>query len=409
MRRLTVIFLVILCSCLTLRAQSDTLRLANSVQGVVMDAESGRTIESALISIPGTNYSTVSNAEGRFVIKSDEPITKVQVSFLGFRTALLDVNPDQTLKVRLKSESFKLEGATIISGDPLEIVRTAIKRIPDNYSTEPELLECFYRETVRKKTRYTYISEAVARIYKTGYQEGVAYDRTALEKSRVLLSQKASDTLSVKVQGGPAQAVFLDIVKNPEILLGYEAIEDYSFEMGLPTYIDGRLQFVINFKPANSMCDYALYNGTIYIDREKLFFTRIEMSLDVSDAGKAIRKIVVRKPLTLRLLPKEMSVVVNYSYNGDIARLSYFRSTFRFNCDWKKKLFATSYTAINELVVTDLRPEAIPISRSEMFRTSDILNDKAGEFMDPDFWSDYNIIEPTESLEHAVNRLRKGK
>ena len=104
-----------------------------------------------------------------------------------------------------------------------------------------------------------------------------------------------------------------------------------------------------------------------------------------------------------------MSIVLNYSYNGDIARLSYFRSTFRFNCDWKKRLLATSYTAINELVVTDVRPEAIPIARSEVFRTSDILCEKASEFMDPDFWKDYNIIEPTESLEHAVDRLRKNK
>ena len=42
-----------------------------------------------------------------------------------------------------------------------------------------------------------------------------------------------------------------------------------------------------------------------------------------------------------------------------------------------------------------------------MFRTSDILEDKASEFLDPDFWKDYNIIEPSESLENAVERLRR--
>ena len=44
-----------------------------------------------------------------------------------------------------------------------------------------------------------------------------------------------------------------------------------------------------------------------------------------------------------------------------------------------------------------------------MFRSSDILSEKAAEFLDPDFWKDYNIIEPTESLEHAIDRLRKGR
>ena len=36
-----------------------------------------------------------------------------------------------------------------------------------------------------------------------------------------------------------------------------------------------------------------------------------------------------------------------------------------------------------------------------------VPDDKAPLFQDPDFWKDYNIIEPSESLEHAVARLRK--
>ena len=35
--------------------------------------------------------------------------------------------------------------------------------------------------------------------------------------------------------------------------------------------------------------------------------------------------------------------------------------------------------------------------------------EKAAEFQDPDFWKDYNIIEPSESLEHAIGRLRRGR
>ena len=407
-RRILIIFVLFICP-VTLLAQNDVLRLAFSAEGTVVDAETGRAIESALVAISCTNNATVTNADGRFVIKSSEDFNTIQVSFLGYRTAVCDISHNSPLKIRLVPESYTLEGATIFSGNPLEIVRSAVRKIPSNYSDHPELLECFYRETIRKKTRYTYISEAVARMYKTDYEDGVRSDRTALEKSRVLISQRKSDTLSVKVQGGPAQAAYLDVVKNPDILFGYEAIGRYNFLMDAPAYINGRQQFVIKFQPCPGDYDDALYYGTLYIDCEKLLFTRIEMSLDMSDTGKAIRKIVVRKPLTLRLTPKEMSIVLNYSYNGDFARLSYFRSTFRFNCDWKKRLFATSYTAINELVVTDVRPEAIPIARSEMFRTSDILSDKAAEFTDPDFWKDYNIIEPTESLEHAVDRLRKSK
>ena len=156
------------------------------------------------------------------------------------------------------------------------------------------------------------------------------------------------------------------------------------------------------------MADYALYFVTLYIDRDNLTFTRIEASLDMRDQLKAIRAILVSKPMSLRFFPEEATLVFNYRPIGDDKiRLEYFRSTMRFSCDWRKRLFKTRYTAVNELVVTDVRPEAIPIPRRERFRSTDFLNDKAEEFQDPDFWADYNIIEPSESLEHAINRLRK--
>ena len=63
--------------------------------------------------------------------------------------------------------------------------------------------------------------------------------------------------------------------------------------------------------------------------------------------------------------------------------------------------------SVNELVVTDRISPAVPIPRNEAFHPKDILDDKAPLFLDPDFWQDYNIIEPSESLENAVYKLRK--
>ena len=111
----------------------------------------------------------------------------------------------------------------------------------------------------------------------------------------------------------------------------------------------------------------------------------------------------------MRFTPRELSILVNYRFDGNISRISYFRTTMRFACDWKRRLISTNYTAVNELVVTNLREPVEPIARSDMFRTSDILDNKAKEFLDPDFWKDYNIIEPSESLENAIGRLRKQR
>ena len=407
MRKYLILIAFVFCS-VALYGQVDTVRLGYSVQGNVVDAVTGRPMESVHVSVPDRHYATVTNADGDFTIKSDHPVTEVVFSYLGYRT-LRQKPGGGPLRVRLTPESLPLAEASIVTGNPEEIVRAAIEKIPDNYSKNPELLECFYRETVRKRTRYIYVSEAVARMYKTGYDGTVYRDRAALEKSRVLLSQRRTDTLSVKMQGGPTQAVTFDVVKNPEILFDKDELLLYNFEMGMPTYIGDRLQFVVNFHPNDQQVEWARYHGTFYIDRELLSFTRIEMSLDMSDVAKATRMMVVRKPFTLRLTPRELSVVISYRLRDGKSRLEYFRSTMRFNCDWKKRLFATAYSVVNELVVTDVREPAVPIPRAEAFRTVDILSEKAAEFQDPDFWKDYNIIEPTESLEHAIGRLRRNR
>ena len=406
MRKFLILIAFVFCSA-ALYGQVDTVRLGYSVQGNVVNAVTGRPMESVHVSVPGRNYATVTNADGDYTIKSDRPVTEVVFSYLGFRTLRQKVGGG-TLNVRLTPESLPLAEASIITGDPREILREAIYRIRDNYSRNPELLECFYRETVRKRNRYIFVSEAVARLYKTGYDGTVYRDRAALEKSRILLSQRRTDTLSVKMQGGPTQAVTFDVVKNPEILFNDEELALYEFEMGMPTYIGDRLQFVIHFHPGPRQVEWALYHGTLYIDRELLSFSRIEMTLDMTDLEKATRMMIIKKPLTLRVTPRELSVVISYRLKDGQSRLEYFRSTMRFNCDWKKRLFATAYTVVNELVVTDLREPAIPIPRSEAFRSVDYLIEKAAEFQDPDFWKDYNIIEPSESLEHAIGRLRKG-
>ena len=409
LRNILILCTFLLESVYVAAQPADSARLGFLVRGRVSDARSGRAMEAVHVSTPGRHHATVTNADGSFVLKSDQEIRTVVFSSVGYKTLRLPVDSPAPMEVKLVPEITSLTEAIIVSGDPRSIVEAAVDRIWDTYCTEPELLECFYRETVQKRQRFTYVAEAVARVYKAPYDGGAVYrDAAALEKSRVLVSQRRQDTLSVKTQGGPSLAVNLDVVKNSAILLNREDLRHYHFEMGQPAYIGDRIQFVIHLTPLE-LVEYALYFGTLYIDRETLAFTRIELSLDVSDRSKATQMVLVHKPATLRFTPEEVSYVLNYRLVDGKARLEYLRSTMRFRCDWKKRLFKTHYTAVNELVVTDLREPAVPIRRQERFLSKDILSDKAAEFLDPDFWKDYNIIEPTESLEHAIDRLRRGR
>lgn len=389
-------------------AQSDSLRF--SVRGTVRDAETGRPLSDVGVSLPGTRYATVTNQDGVFVIKSDTQPVSVSFSLLGYHSVSEPVpsDPEKPMAVRMKKGSFLLEASRVYSGDPVSLLLEAIDLIPENCPSDPELFDCFYRETVQKRQRFIYISEAVTKMYKNSFRKGAWRDRAAIVKSRILTSPRTSDTLGVKVVGGPVMAVELDLVKNRQFILHPSELMQYRLELLAPEVIDERMQFVIRLSPAVER-PYALHFGKIYLDQESLSFTRIELSLDVSDPVKATEAMLVSKPAGIRFKPKEMSLMLHYKTEEGKTRLSYQRTVFKFNCDWRRKLFATEFTAVAEMVVTNRYPEASPdaILRSDAFRGSESLADKAVYFDDPDFWKDYNIIEPTESLEHAISRLKK--
>ena len=110
----------------------------------------------------------------------------------------------------------------------------------------------------------------------------------------------------------------------------------------------------------------------------------------------------------MRFKPEEVSFLVNYKLRDGISYLNYIRSEFKFKCDWKRRLFSTNYTIISEMVVTGGKVgnvDNIPAKLS--FKQNQSLSDNVSSFRDANFWEDYNIIEPSESLDSAVNKLKK--
>ena len=375
------------------------------VSGSVMDDETGEGLRQ--VSISAGRVSVVTNEDGAFSLKLDQLPATITVSHIGYKTrkVALTEGKAENLKISLAPTTIQLREIVVTKANPRELVDIAIKKIPDNYSRVPELLQTFYRETAMKRKHYIYVAEGVEDMYKTPYTRNIGRDRVAIVKGRRLLSQKQGDTLGIKVLGGPVLPVQLDVVKNQEMLLNPEDLDAYDFAMGVPEYINDRLQYVVKISPRYPM-PYALYNGTLYIDSERLAFTRIELDLDMSDKDKAIRTMLVKKPLGVRFKPRELSCVVDYRYEDGVTRISYLRNIFRFNCDWKKRLFSTSFTATCEMVVTDSQSDSVlPITSRNSFDSRDAYYDKVEYFMDPEYWSKYNIIEPSESLDKAIKKL----
>ena len=367
------------------------------VSGTVVDDKSGNPLRQ--VSVSAGRVSVVTNEDGVFALKLEKQPSAIKVSHVGYKTRQVKLSQENTqgLKVRLVPTTIQLREIVVRTANPRELVDIAISKIPENYSKVPELLKAFYRETAMKRKHYIYVAEGVEDMYKTPYTRSVHRDRVSIVKGRRLLSQKQGDTLGVKVLGGPVLPVQLDVNK--------EELDGYKFSMDIPEYINDRLQYVVRIEPG-VVKDYALFNGRFYIDSERLAFTRIELELDMTDKEKATNRMLVKKPFGVKFKPRELSCVIDYRYEDGVSRISYLRNIFRFNCDWKKRLLATSFTATCEMVVTDSQSQDVqPIANRSSFDSKDAYYDKVEYFMDPEYWSQYNIIEPSESLDKAIRKL----
>lgn len=384
-----------------------------TVNGVVKDKITRKLLEYATVTVVDQNIGTVSNADGEFTLKIPKAAraTFVECSHIGYYSFRIPVKGDHVagVEVLLTPYAATLNAVIIRGWDARYLMQEAVNKIAENYSASTSQLTGFYRETVQKRRHYINISEAVIDMYKTAYTENTTFDRVQVLKGRKLLSPKASDTLAVKLLGGPNLSIFVDIVKNPDVLLDKETLSYFSFKMEDMTQINGRDQYVVAFEP-QIVRPYPLYVGTFYIDKESLTFTRAEFRLDMTDRNKASEMILKKKPFGLRFRPEEVAYVVSYQERGGVSYLSYIRNEIKFRCDWRRRLFSTGYGIVSEMVVTDVTMQPVSaISRKQAFRSDQVLSDKVLDFYDEDFWGAYNIIEPTESLESAVAKLKKQR
>lgn len=409
----TVVLTFLTCWFVVFFGMAQTVEIVFA--GVVKDKDNKKELGNVNIAVDGTNIGTVSNSDGMFSLKlsSDEADKRITFSHLGYLNTHLypkDLEKGKMVTIWLIPSPMPIDQVNVFGGEPRELVVKALRKISSNYSQKDNLFSAFYRETVQKRQRFISISEAVMDVYKTDYKmRDVYHDRVQIQKGRRLTSQKKSDTLAIKISGGPLMPVYMDIVKNPDVLLDEQMLACYAFRLETPVLLDNRLQYVISFRPLVSL-EYALYKGTLYIDQESLAFTRARFELELSDKSKAVKSILQKKPVGLRFKPQLMSFLVTYRQQDGKTYLNYLRNDIRFKCDWKKRLFSSAFTTITEMVMVDRTDEPVEtIKYKDSFKQREVFYDVVEEYWNEDFWKDYNIIEPTESLDTAVKRLKKQK
>lgn len=384
----------------------------NQYQGEVVDESTNRPLVFATLSVEGTNISTITNTEGNFLLKVPKDITNanVIVSFLGYKSKTLPLStldPEKN-KISLLISITELSEININAPkDATALVKETLARKDENYFDDPTLMTAFYRETIRKRRKNVSLSEAVVSVYKSPYNS-IRKDAVELYKARKSTDYSKLDTVALKLQGGPYNALYVDIMKYPEFLFDDGSISNYKFSFDRSTRINDRLIYVIKFDQRETILD-PLYHGELFIDVENKTLTSATYSLNITDRDLASQLFVRRKPVGVDVWPTEVSYRVDYREKNGKWYYGYSSVMLEFKVDWEDRLFNSVYSMTAEMAVTDWEPNItgkLPKNR-ERIRKSIILSDEAIGFSDPDFWGEYNIIEPERSIESAIKKIQR--
>lgn len=409
MRKWLYIMLLLLCWTSATQAQDSAgFQLVN---GRVLDSGTKEAIAFVAVGISGTNVATITNREGEFLLKVPLAMVDsvIMVSHLGYRTKML---PSSFFKTRglpvvlLERATIFLPEVLVKQAEAETLMREVIRRIPCNYSREPNQMVGFYREMIRKNKSWVAVAEAVLDVYKAPYS-GSGIDQARIYKGRRSIDQARMDTLFIKYQGGVETALLLDLAKNYTDVLSVDFTQYYDVFCESYTAWDDRPLYVVSFQQKPSV-DRPMFRGKFYIDAESYAITKVEFNMNVEGDEKATGIFLKKKPAGVKAEVQEAAYLIQFRRQGNHWYYQYSRANLRFRCKWPKRWFRSEYSLTSEMAVTDRAAEGgIRFPRKERLAPNDIIIERVTDFQDADFWENYNIIEPEQTIEHAIRRLAR--
>lgn len=389
--------------------QPDTLTYIQ-FKGSVSDQESRAPLAFASLTLKGTNIATITNSEGEFSLKVPKNLTegKVTVSFLGYKNKTMDISefkPERT-KIELELLVIALSEISVFPKDPELLIRAVMNKRAENYFSDQTLMSAFYRETIKKRKTYVSLSEAVVVIHKQPYMSS-RIDVAQLYKARKSTDYTKLDTLTFKLQGGPYTTLYLDIMKNPEMIFTEDIIGNYEFNIENITKINDRLIYVLGFKQRSHISE-PLYFGKLFIDTESLAITSATFNLNVENKEVASDMFIKKKPAGAKVYPTLAAYHIDYREKDGKWYYSYSRGQITFKVIWNKRLFNTVYESTIEMAVTDWEKTTDkPVKLADRMKSNVVLTDEISGFADREFWGEYNVIEPEKPIESAIKKIQK--
>ena len=100
------------------------------VSGVVTDRQTGRALGHVSVTAEGGKAHTVTNDDGRFMLKTPKKPQYLQLSHIGYKTRRYQLKEGtRDVRIMMTANVVGLHEVVITRNDPMEIVKAAMQRI----------------------------------------------------------------------------------------------------------------------------------------------------------------------------------------------------------------------------------------------------------------------------------------
>ncbi|MFT5640870.1 MAG: hypothetical protein ACI9A7_000968 [Cyclobacteriaceae bacterium] len=402
------------------------------ITGSVTDAETNDPLPFATVGINNSAFGTVSNGDGFFELSLPEKYqqSSLKCSYLGYKSTVVPPNKlGKSMTIRLERSTIELAGVIVRPLAPEDYIKRAVKKFPENYTTDPFSSTAYYREKFTENGNFLGMSEGYFKSYSPNYQDTVknqyqlllhrkvddisevAFLKNKRDKKERKEAKKANktaekgkdieaDTLKNDIDagiltanfGGPEEVLNGDVVRNLDDFLDSAQFKKYSYQFEQDFDDDDKKIMVISFKSKGTY-EHVKQKGIIYIDQ------RSEAIIAIDFTGEVIIPILVQPILfALGFSLNDMYITKKLRYQQIDKK--WFPNTIQwdFTAELKKRyLFKSNETSvfageqiynIDQIILAG--PEEIPATKR--FDGSKDIEEQVHQVTGLD-WSDVNTLK----------------
>ena len=374
-----------------------------TITGQIQDLKTQEPLSFASIYLLGTTVGTTSNTEGEFVfhIPTNLPNDTLVVSLIGYNTLKKKLSDLATNEVLLLEQNT-VELTEIVVTDEKrltakEIVQKAYRALPQNYPSEPYILEGFVRDLQNEDDKYVEYMECAVKMQ---YQKYNVARRPRVELEAVRRSYIAEKHPWNK--GQDRKNTIVDIVEDEFIRYNYGPIRakkgwKYEIESVLP--FDGRFVYRI------TAVDKPFQTAVLYIDTESFAFVRLELTRQAKGGRSWQRRLASGQKQVY------YNVIFEYQEHEGKMYLKYQKEEDSWkvykNAESPKLLFVQNPKKelfINKVITKNVDQ----YNFKPNLDITESVEEQAPEY-DASFWQYYNIPAQTKELSKIETYLKSAE